>query len=131
VLLAYGEQVRFVWRDFPIITVHSWKAAEAGQCAHEQGKFWEYHNLAFLSAPRLGVEDLKTYAADIGLDTDRFNQCLDSGRYETAVKEDLQDAQERGFRGTPTFLINDQVVVGPPSYDMLVERIEAALAEGG
>lgn len=131
VLLEYGGDVRFVWRDFPVITAQSPKAAEAGQCAHEQGKFWDYHNLLYYYAPKLNVDDLKSYAAQMGLDSGQFDECLDSGKYQAAVASDLQDALQRGFRGTPTFLINDQVLVGPPSYGVLKQRIDAILSSGG
>jgi len=104
----YGDKVRFVWRDFPVITPQSSKAAEAGQCAYDQGKFWEYHDVLFDHAPALGVSDLKAYAAEVGLETARFNQCLDSGQHKATVDHDLQDAFARGFRGTPSFLVNDQ-----------------------
>ncbi|MBI3761255.1 MAG: thioredoxin domain-containing protein, partial [Chloroflexi bacterium] len=77
----YGERVRFVWRDFPIITAQSPKAAEAGQCAYDQSKFWEYHDLVYDRAPAIGVSDLKAYAAEIGLEVEKFNQCLDSGQH--------------------------------------------------
>ena len=99
----YGDQVRFVWRDFPVITPQSPKAAEAGQCAYDQGQYWEYHDLLYERAPALGVNDLKTYAAEVGLDTAQFNQCLDAGQHQATVDHDLQDALGRGFRGTPSF----------------------------
>jgi len=63
----YGDQVRFVWRDFPVITPESPKAAEAAQCAYDQGKFWEYHDLLFARAPALNVADLKACAVELGL----------------------------------------------------------------
>ena len=76
-LAEYGDQVQFVWRDFPIITAQSPKAAEAGQCAFDQGKFWEYHDYLFERANSLSVSDLKAYAREVGLDGEQFDQCLD------------------------------------------------------
>ena len=78
-LQKYGDQLHFVWRDFPVITAESPKAAEAGRCAYDQGKFWEYHDLLYQKAPALSVADLKAYAGQLGLDTVVFNQCLDFG----------------------------------------------------
>ena len=77
----YGDQVRFVWRDFPVITADSPMAAEAGFCAHDQGRFWEYHDLLYHNSPALKANNLKQYAAELGLDTQIFNQCLDSGQH--------------------------------------------------
>ncbi len=127
----YGDQVRFVWRDFPIITAQSPKAAEAAQCAYDQGKFWEYHDLLFARAPALSVKDLKAYAAQLELDTAQFNRCLDSGEHEPTVQRDWQDARSRGFPGTPSFLINGQPLIGPPSAALLKQKIDAILSSGG
>ena len=122
-----GDQLRFVWRDFPIITAQSPKAAEAAQCAFDQGKFWQYHDLLYQSAPALSVSDLKSYAAELGLDTARFNQCLDSGEKQAIVEKSKQDAQQRGFTATPDFLLNGQAIIGPPSFADLETRINAIL----
>src|SRR5260221_6782781 len=75
----YGDRLRFVWRDFPIIAPESFKAAEAGQCANDQGKFWPYHDTLYDHAPALDVSDLKAYARAVGLDAATFDRCLDSG----------------------------------------------------
>jgi protein-disulfide isomerase len=127
VLAKYGDQVRFVWRDFPIITTQSPKAAEAGQCAYDQGKFWEYHDTLYQNAPALGVGDLKRYAADLGLDTVEFNQCLDSGRYQELVQHSEQQAYSLGFQATPDFLVNDQKIIGPPTFEQLSAAIDQSL----
>jgi protein-disulfide isomerase len=128
VLAHYGDQVRFVWKDFPIITAQSPKAAEAGQCAFDQGKFWPYHDLLYNRAPALSVSDLKSYAAELGLDTAEFNRCLDSGRYQAKVNQSLQEAYKRGFQGTPSFLVNNQPLAGPPSFETLKNLIDPILA---
>ncbi|HEX7393787.1 MAG TPA: thioredoxin domain-containing protein, partial [Anaerolineaceae bacterium] len=104
--VKYGDKVRFVWRDLPIITPESPKAAEAAYCALDQGKFWQYHDLLYLKAPALSINDLKTYAAQLGLDTAKFNTCLDTGQHANDVQADLKDGLSRGFRATPAFLVN-------------------------
>jgi protein-disulfide isomerase len=125
---AYGDDVQFVWKDFPVITAQSPKAAEAGQCAFDQGKFWEYHHVLFDSAPALSASDLKGYAAQIGLDTQEFNQCLDSGQNRAKVQQSLNQAQrEYGFPGTPSFLVNGKKLIGPPSYETLKSMIDSIL----
>lgn len=128
----YGDQIHFVFRDFPVITPQSPKAAEAGQCAYDQGEFWEYHDL-LLSVSDISVSQLKTYADEIGLDVAKFNQCLDSGRHGPTVERDLQDAIERGFRGTPAFLVNDQPIPlgSPPTFKYFQRVIDPILVSGG
>ncbi len=131
VLAVYGNDVQFVWKDFPVITAQSPKAAEAGQCALDQGKFWEYHDLLFANAPALSVNDLKDYAAQVGLDTTKFNQCLDSGQNQAKVNQSLNEAQRQyAFPGTPSFLINGRKLVGPPSFETLKSTIDSILAGG-
>ena len=127
----YGDKVRFMWRDFPVITPQSPKAAEAGHCAADQGKFWEYHDVLYARQPILDVDSLKSYAAQMGLDAVKFNQCLDSGPHQAEVNRDWQDAIARGFRGTPSFLINDKPLAGPPSFEMLQKLIDPILARNG
>ncbi|MDP1545909.1 MAG: thioredoxin domain-containing protein [Anaerolineales bacterium] len=128
---AYGDDVQFVWKDFPVITAQSPKAAEAGQCAFDQGKFWEYHDLLFAKAPALSLSDLKDYAAQLGLGTEKFNQCLDSGQNRAKVNQSLNEAQrEYAFPGTPSFLVNGRKLVGPPSFETLKSTIDSILAGG-
>jgi protein-disulfide isomerase len=131
VLAAYGHDVQFVWKDFPVITAQSPKAAEAGQCAFDQGKFWEYHDLLYAKAPALSPNDLKNYAVQIGLDTAKFNQCLDTGQNQAKVNQSLNEAQrEYAFPGTPSFLVNGKKLVGPPSFEVLKSTIDSILASG-
>lgn len=128
---AYGDQVYFVWRDFPIITAQSPKAAEAGQCAFDQGKFWEYHDLLYQRAPALSIPDLKAYAAELGLAAAQFNRCLDSGQDAPKVNQSLQQARALGFIGTPSFLVNGQKLAGPASFDTFKSLVDKVLASGG
>jgi protein-disulfide isomerase len=123
----YGDKIRFVWYDFPVITPQSPKAAEAARCAADPGKFWEYHDLLYLRAPAIGVDALKAYARELKLDSASFNQCLDAGVHQAAVERDLQDAFAHQFHGTPSFLINGQLLIGPPAFAVLQRRIDAIL----
>jgi len=127
---AYGDDVQFVWKDFPVITAQSPKAAEAGQCAFDQGKFWEYHDLLYEQAPALSVSQLKEYAAQVGLDSATFNQCLDSGQNRAKVQQNLDEARSLGLPGTPSFLVNGKKLIGPPSFEVLKSTIDAILAGG-
>jgi len=131
VIETYGDQVQFIWRDFPIITAFSPEAAQAAQCAYDQNRFWEYHDLLFERGPSFRDENLKNYAVELGLDSTAFNQCLDSRQHQATVDKDLQDAFDRRFRGTPSFLVNDQPLAGPPTFEYLQSLIEPILANGG
>ena len=127
----YGDQVQFVWKDFPVITAQSPKAAEAGQCAFDQGRFWEFHDHIYENVYSLGVDDLKGYAAQIGLDAGRFNTCLDSGQNRAKVEQSLNEAlREYGFPGTPSFLVNGKKLVGPPTFETLKTMIDEILVGG-
>ncbi len=127
VMAIYGDQVRFVWRDFPIITAYSPQAAQAAQCAYDQDKFWEYHDLLFEGGTSFRDELLKGYAVELGLDSATFNQCLDTRQHQATVDKDLEDAFQRRFRGTPSFLVNDQPLAGPPTFEFLQSLIEPIL----
>ena len=129
VIANYGDRVRFEWRDFPVITPYSPKAAEAGQCALDQGQdqFWAFHDQAYAFGD-IRIPALKSYAQQVGLDTAEFNACLDSGRHRATVENDLNQARSSRLRGTPSFVINGRVLPGPPQYAQLASIIEAALA---
>ncbi len=130
VLLEYGSDVRFVWRDFPLSSPQSIKAAEAARCAQEQNRFWDYHNLLFLSAPALSDGDLKGYAKYLGLNTPQFDQCLDSEQYRALVDNEKQAAYQKGFVAAPSFLINDHILVGVPTFAAFKQQIDAILIPG-
>jgi protein-disulfide isomerase len=122
----------FVYRDFPIPShPNSQKAAEASECANDQGKFWEYQDLIWANQQALDVASLKGYAAQLGLDTATFNDCLDSGKKTSEVQKDYQAGQSYGVTGTPTFFINGLKVVGAKSFASFQSLIDAALAGGG
>lgn len=128
VVAEYGDQVQFVWKDFPVITAQSPKAAEAGQCAHDQGKFWEYHDYLYEQGRSLNISDLKEYARQTGLDSAQFNQCLDSGQNKAKIDQNLEQAYRLGLPGTPSFVVNDQKLAGPPTYATLKGIIDDILA---
>jgi protein-disulfide isomerase len=130
ILEFYGGQVNFVWRDFPVITGRSPKAAEAGQCAFDQDMFWEYHDHVYEQPDDvvdLRTDALKRYAAEIGLDTETFNACLESGQHKDTVQVDWDEARILGLRGTPSFLVNGIYVIGG-QHDLIVQAIDQALA---
>jgi protein-disulfide isomerase len=150
IMANYGDKVRFVFMNAPLRTAHPYaqKAAEAGECAYAQGAFWQYHDLLFQNQqalsdlatpdPTAGLAqatgNLKAYAAQLGLDTAQFNDCLDSGKMASTVQADLQvgekAAQDAGLTGfsMPTFFINGNYLSGAKPYDVFKQAIDAALA---
>jgi len=130
ILEEYGDDVRIVYRDFPL-SFHQYaqKAAEAAECADDQGKFWEYHDKLFENQQALDTSNLKQYAKDLGLDSAQFDSCLDSGKYELEVKKDFQDGQSYGVSGTPTFFINGIKVVGAQPFSTFKQVIDSELTK--
>lgn len=122
-------KVKFVYRNFPLTSIHPMaeKTAEAGECAYEQGKFWEYHDKIFAEQSSLSIDSLKLWAKDIGLDTTKFNSCLDSGKYANEVKNDLNDATSSGGQGTPYFLVGNTQLSGAYPFSAFQQAIEAQL----
>lgn len=130
---SHGDRVRLVYRQYPLDSIHphARKAAEASLCAQEQGRFWDMHDRMFVSQRSLGIEGLKALALDIGLDTEAFSSCLDSGRHGDAVEVDFQAGQKLGVERTPAFFINGRYMSGAPTYEALVDIVEQELARVG
>jgi len=123
-------KVQLFFRDFPLsFHADAEKAAEAAECAGEQNKFWQMHDKLFENQNALGVDNLKQYAKDIGLDSAQFNSCLDSGKTAPEVQKDLADGQSYGVSGTPTFFINGVEVVGAQPYSAFEQVINQALSQ--
>ena len=120
----YDGQIRFVYKDYPLPNhPDAFKAAEAGNCAHEQGKFWEFHDKMFLSQDALDVPSLNEYAAELGLDAPAFATCLDEDRYADRVRRDLQVGQQYGVSSTPTVFINGRQVLGAAPFETFDEIV--------
>ncbi|MEO8362339.1 MAG: thioredoxin domain-containing protein [Vicinamibacteria bacterium] len=129
---TYKDRVRFVFKDFPLsIHPQAAKAAEAGACAGDQGRFWEMHQWMFENPKSLQVNDLKRAANTLRLDTGKFSECLDSSRYEASWREDIAEGQRLGVQATPTFLINGQAVVGAKSLAELTKILDIELQKPG
>jgi protein-disulfide isomerase len=100
-------KLKFVMREYPLSNLHknATNASIAAQCAGDQGKYWEMHNLLFENQKQLGVDNLKSFAGTIGLDTATFNECLDGKKTEKQVRKDMASGAKLGMRGTPGFFI--------------------------
>lgn len=131
-------QVYYIFKDFPLTTIHpqATKAAEAARCAAEQDAFLAMHDRLFVeqgawSGDANAAATFKSYAQDLGLDNTAFDECLDSGRQETAVLADLQEGTQMGINGTPAFLINGHTMSGAQPYAIFEQAIEQFLSEAG
>ncbi len=121
-----------MFRDFPLgFHDRAQAAAEAAQCAHAQGKFWEYHDKLFENQGALQTENLKQYADDLDLDADDFGECLDSGRFRDDVTQDQREGSSYGVRGTPAFFVNGRFLSGNQPFDTFARIIDEELEHKG
>lgn len=119
VLAAYPEDVRVVFKNFPLVSVHpqAYDAALAGECAFQQGMFAPYHDLLFEKQDALSQEDLFAYAEELGMDIEQFSLCFSSPETAAEVDQDVIDGTLAGVLGTPTFFIGEEMIVGPSSFE--------------
>lgn len=125
----YEGKVRIAFKHLPLpMHPHALLAAQAAMAAHEQGRFWDYHDVLFAHQKQLERVALVRYAAELGLDTAQFTSALDSGKYAAHVARDENEAAAIGAYGTPTFVINGHVLVGAHPLETFAERIDKELA---
>ena len=129
----FGNQIRFAFREFPLVSVHaeSEKAAEAAECAGQQGKFWQAVDMFYEHQEDLSLPALNRYAGEMGLDSAKFVACLQKGEMASRVNQDLKDGQALGVHATPTFFIDGNVIVGPIAYPDFVQLVENELKLNG
>jgi protein-disulfide isomerase len=128
----YDGKVRLVFRHYPL-DFHPFaeKAAEAGACAADQGKFWELHNAMFSNQQKLAVDDLKGYAKTAGLDAAKFDKCLDSGEKKAQVEADQKAGNAAGVNGTPAFFVNGVFINGAVPYEQMKQAVDRELKKKG
>jgi predicted DsbA family dithiol-disulfide isomerase len=132
VMEAYKGKVRVVFRDFPLpFHQKANKAHEAALCAGDQNKYWDMHGKLFANQKALDVPQLKGYAKDIGLDTGKFDKCLDGGDKLKTVEENKKAGEEAGVSGTPAFFINGRPLSGAQPFEKFKELIDHELAQVG
>ena len=126
----FGRRVRFVFRNFPLVSVHphAERAAEAAEAAAAQGRFWAMHDLLFENQEALGGDDLVGYASALGLDGSRFVPELTEHVHAARVRADFMGGVRSGVNGTPTFFINEARHDGPFDLDSLLEAVEVEIA---
>ncbi|MGH2586542.1 MAG: DsbA family protein [Dehalococcoidia bacterium] len=127
--------VRLEYRHYAFLGEESQRAAEATECAAEQGQFFPYRDTLYANQRgenrgAFSDERLRGFAADLGLDTQSFNACLDSGRYEDRVKAQKAEAERLGVQATPTFFINGRKLEGLAPFSTFQQLIEQAAGQG-
>ena len=128
-------KVRYIYRDFPLpFHTEADEAANAAECAGDQDKFWEMHEMIYKNQQEWAgnsqaISIFKGYAKDIGLDTTKFDSCLDSRKYDSEIQNDMSDGNSYGVSGTPTFFINGISLVGAQPYSEFERVIEQELAQ--
>ena len=135
------SKIKYVFRDLPIESIHpyAFKAAEAANCAGDQGKFWEMHDQLYAHQTALKPTDLPQYAQALGLDITKFQQCLDTGKHAASIRKDIAEGENAGVSGTPTFMLGVidpksskvkvlKVLSGAQPYAVFKEALESALS---
>ena len=127
---TFGDDIKIVFRDFPLTSIHpqAFQAAEAAECAREQGKFWEFHDRLFANQRALALDDLKRHAGDLGLDMAAFGACVEGGQAKARVDADLEAGQALGISSTPAIFINGRHVAGAQPYEVFEAIIKDELA---
>jgi len=125
----YPGQIRFVYRDLPLpMHPEAIPAAEAANCAGEQGAYWKFHDALFSGQYDLGRAAYEQYAADLGLEPAAFTACLDDHRTQDEVRADAADATRLGLTGTPSFVINGRILIGALPFEDFKAIIDEELA---
>lgn len=129
-MAAYPGKIRFVFRHLPLTTIHpeAFPAAEAAMCANEQNAFWEFHDQIFANQDKLGGGLYSQIAGDLGLDTAKFENCLNVGTYKDLIQKDSDFALGLGVQSTPTFFINGLAIVGAQPLTAFTQIIDKELA---
>jgi len=123
-----GDQLRFVFRHFPLTQIHphAESAAEASEAAGAQGKFWEMHDILYENQPALDPLHLVGYVEELGLDTAKVVRELEDGVYRGRVREDFLSGVRSGVNGTPAFFVNGVRYDGSWDGPLLLEALERA-----
>jgi protein-disulfide isomerase len=129
----HPKDVRIVYRNLPLESLHprARESAEAAACAADGNKFWEYHDKLFANNRALGDEDLRKYAAEVGLDAKTFDECLRTRRHRDQIDADVEEARRIGITGTPAFVVNGIMMFGLQTADSLDTVIREELGSAG
>lgn len=122
--VKYKDNVKIIFRDFPIMSDDSFTLALAGRCAGEQGLFWPMHDRLFQKQGEFEIEDLAEIAKTVGVNTEKFSSCLNTEKYSEQVKKDYYEGVELGITGTPTWFFNGYKIAGDIPYGTFIELVE-------
>jgi protein-disulfide isomerase len=126
----YGDKVQIAFKHMPLpMHPNAPLAAQASMAAHEQGKFWEYHDKLFANQRAMDRASLEKYAQELKLDMGKFKAALDSGKYASLVQKDMDEGSRLGATGTPTFFINGRKLVGAQPLDAFSAVIDEELSK--
>jgi protein-disulfide isomerase len=125
---AYPGQIRFVYRNLPLTSIHpdAMPSAVASLCANDQNAYWDYHGKLF-SSETLTRDTFVQYASDLSLNVDEFTACLDSGKHDEFIQQDMNFALDLGVQSTPTFFINGLAIVGAQPLSAFQQIIDLEL----
>jgi protein-disulfide isomerase len=126
----YEDKVQLVFRQFPLTSIHAdaQRAAEASLCAREQERFWEMHDILFENQSNLTEENILTQIKRLEIDTEKFRECLASGRYKLEVREGIRAGSAAGADSTPTLFINGIYLNGGQPYEVISALINKELS---
>jgi len=127
-------KVRYVSRNYAFLGPESFLAAEASECAADQGRYWDYRTLLFQrqqgeNRGAFRTENLKRFAGELGLNQSSFDGCVDSRKYRDAIVAETKEGEELGVNATPTLFINGKQQRGAPAMDRLRALIDEELAK--
>jgi protein-disulfide isomerase len=132
VVAAYGDKVSLEYRHFPLdFHDRAHRAAQAAECANDQGKFWAYHDLLFANQKAMSEENLTSYAQQASLDADGFASCMSANKHSETVDADIAAGAQVGMSGTPGFYVNGRVLTGAQPFEEFKRVIDAELAAKG
>lgn len=134
IIKDYGDKILFVYKNLPLdFHPQAENAAQAAECANEQGKFTLYSDKLFASqddwGKSSGTQNFKNYAVQLGLNATQFNKCLDDNKFQDKISGDIEEAKEFGISGTPAVFVNDQFKAGAVGYDDIKKIIDEELAK--
>ena len=128
----YGDKVSIVFRNYPLpMHKYAHRAAEAGYCAGDQGKFWEFYDTMFSNQGKFEDDALVGYATTDGMDGDKFKACLTGDMHKADVDRDIKDGDKAGMSGTPGFYINGRMLEGAQPIEQFSQVIDEELASAG
>ena len=128
-------KVKYAFRNYAFLGPASVVAANAAECANDQGKFWDFHNYLYKNQPQetdtsmYNTDTLTQAAVSLGLNGDQFRSCLDGKKFDSKVSGDLSDGQKAGVNGTPSFFVNGMPLVGAQPYSAFKTLIDQELAK--